>query len=103
MQAEKSMAKEQAVSTQLRRELCNANQQLSRVCCTLPPCVTFVTTVVLLNGKRCPVTAAVSVQSHCRTVKDRTQTTHCCSFDQREPWCVFQGPGSPAVQCSTGM
>ena len=83
MQAKKSVAKEQDVSTQLQRELCNANQQLSQVCCTSSPgfllnftkvylagtCMRFVTTVILLNGKRCLVTAVVSVQRCCRTVK----------------------------------
>ncbi len=79
MQAQKSAAKEQAVSTQLRRELYDAKQKLSQVCCTSPPCITFVTAVVLLNAGRCLVTAVVSVQSRCCTVKEHI---FCCCQDQ---------------------
>jgi len=39
MQAKKSLAKEQAVSRQLRQKLIAANHQLTQVCCASVLCV----------------------------------------------------------------
>ena len=59
------------------RELYDAKQTMSQVCWTLPACMTLVTAAILLNRKRCLLTALVKR-------------------------CVFHGPASPAIQCSTG-
>ena len=78
MQAQKSVAKEKAVSSQLRQELYDARQKVSQVCWTLPACITLATAAILLNGKRCLFTALVGS-------------------------CVFQGLALPGTQCSTGV
>ena len=80
MQADIRVVKEQAVSTQLRRELHDANQKVLQVCCTSPPWIALVTAVVFLNAERCLVTAGGSVRSRCCTVN---QHILCCFQD---PW-----------------
>lgn len=98
MQADARVAKEQAVSTQLQRQLHDAKQQLSQVCWTAPACMEFVIAVVLMNAKRCLITAIISVQSRCRTV---TKHIFCCCQDQCQDsnYALLQSSHKTALLC----